>query len=422
MFTEIKQRQIDIQNNILKGFADELEKAVAVIGEVREWGGRKFQKIERGKWVEIKETKKGEVKKEVSEKIIKTSIVKERSKHISERDLKIQSLSQEYSKENNIQEFKIQDRVKLAKWLADATEINEIRGEYKEVIEDLSSEIDEIDFILSKEAKENREQKAGKMEISLYQNQNFEGTIYGKTLPKTAEFTKFIEPIKAEFQKALKQEEPTEISYQQARGNPSVDNYWLGTVCEDFETVVDYYDFPKEELQTKIIDENGNEKTKYVDPLAKKWKDMVDNSGFEYTHSPRSTSQYLVDRKNGVVYRYANHWGRCASCYWLPKSGSEYQIAKAKISDFKNNNNAFVGRVLNKQYVEKVLGEFKPAAKKLKRLLKKYYLTSGVVTSLRTTLQSYEYLKKDERLGKELEKIKEILNNSKTLYEELFKI
>lgn len=97
----------------------------------------------------------------------------------------------------------------------------------------------------------------------------------------------------------------------------SYDNYWDGTSVK-WENV-------------------GSEKAP-VDWI----KDYV-NRG-ERRHSPyrSSISEYVVDRKNGVIYRYSDHWGSVGGCKWTidkenvhPNGQIGISIAKAKISDFK---------------------------------------------------------------------------------------
>ena len=102
------------------------------------------------------------------------------------------------------------------------------------------------------------------------------------------------------------------------------DNYFVATkVC--FNMIV------------TSTDERNNEALD-VDGVNKIWDEMK-NRGFEHTVSPKgSGSEYLVDRKNGVVYRKANHWGKCATCAWDIDYFFKgvYAIAKASISDFQN--------------------------------------------------------------------------------------
>ena len=102
------------------------------------------------------------------------------------------------------------------------------------------------------------------------------------------------------------------------------DNYYIATkVC--FNMIV------------KSTDE-GNNEALGVDGVDKIWDEMK-KQGFEHTVSPKgSGSEYLVDRKNGVVYRKADHWHKCATCAWDIDYFYKgvYAIAKASISDFQN--------------------------------------------------------------------------------------
>ena len=102
------------------------------------------------------------------------------------------------------------------------------------------------------------------------------------------------------------------------------DNYYLATkVC--FKAICNSCD----ECNGYSIGSAGVDKV---------WAEMKKQS-FEHTISPKgSGSEYLVDRKNGIIYRKSNHWGRCASCDWsidIRYQGS-YAIAKASVSDFEN--------------------------------------------------------------------------------------
>lgn len=58
-----------------------------------------------------------------------------------------------------------------------------------------------------------------------------------------------------------------------------------------------------------------------------------------------STSVYLIDEATGEVYRYADHWGRVASCFWdldRPLAAwqhpREYVLAKCAFSSFQTKN------------------------------------------------------------------------------------
>lgn len=55
----IKKHRKEIQNNILKSFGEEndIEKAVAQVGETREWSDGTYKKISEGKWVKVTNNK-----------------------------------------------------------------------------------------------------------------------------------------------------------------------------------------------------------------------------------------------------------------------------------------------------------------------------------------------------------------------------
>ena len=59
----------------------------------------------------------------------------------------------------------------------------------------------------------------------------------------------------------------------------------------------------------------------------------------EHKYSPyaSSGSEYVLDRKNGIIYRFSDHWGDVASCKWTIKPNEEFgfRIAMAKLEDFR---------------------------------------------------------------------------------------
>jgi hypothetical protein len=70
--------------------------------------------------------------------------------------------------------------------------------------------------------------------------------------------------------------------------------------------------------------------------------EFKENSELEYHKSPKSCSQYFLDKKKGIVYRWSNHWGEVASCRWDLQGSEKEQIggamAMAYIKDFTENN------------------------------------------------------------------------------------
>ena len=76
-------------------------------------------------------------------------------------------------------------------------------------------------------------------------------------------------------------------------------------------------------------------------------KQTLVDKGFEFKQSPMSSSEYLVNRETGEIYRYADHWFNVGGCDWSiddATSGTYYAlgrkhtypiIGKANIADFK---------------------------------------------------------------------------------------
>ena len=115
------------------------------------------------------------------------------------------------------------------------------------------------------------------------------------------------------------------------------DNYYISTKVR-FNAICSAYDMCNDSsLGTVGVD--------------KVWAEMK-KQGLEHTVSPKgSGSEYLVDRKNGIVYRKSDHWGRCASCDWRIDIAFQgiYAIAKASISEFENTMNLWQCMTLVKE-------------------------------------------------------------------------
>ena len=86
---------------------------------------------------------------------------------------------------------------------------------------------------------------------------------------------------------------------------------------------------------------------------------MKESGKYEYTHSPSSDSQYLIDRETGDIFRLSNHWGRVASCMWdidqkhsvrdhFGEYYSIFQLGKCNISDFRGISG--LRRAFNPEY------------------------------------------------------------------------
>ena len=85
----------------------------------------------------------------------------------------------------------------------------------------------------------------------------------------------------------------------------------------------------------------------------KTWEDLKQRDGMEWHKSPKSESEYLEDRENGVVYRKSDHWGNVASCRWT-LDGKDVQgevaIGRSSIDDFGDKDDYRSERVPDGAY------------------------------------------------------------------------
>ena len=134
--------------------------------------------------------------------------------------------------------------------------------------------------------------------------------------------------------------------------------------------------------------------------------------------------EYLVDEKNGVVYRIANHWGKCASCDWYirfkgKKDGytarDRYILAKCNFSDFIRKE-GFSPLFVNPEYVKANINAVEKCLKKIK-----YHLDSGVVFSKSAKnelINSWNVCKNS--MSKVSESMKDSVKRLQDEYEKLF--
>jgi hypothetical protein len=126
------------------------------------------------------------------------------------------------------------------------------------------------------------------------------------------------------------------VTYGDAEGGklyrkPTLNDYYLYTDAT-FEPIVNYRDYWNKEGYS-----GGREH------IRKDWEKLREyHPDWEYHKSPKyeSESEYLVDKENGDIYRFSDHWGKVATCNWRVR-GMRYlgdtAIAKANINDFKRN-------------------------------------------------------------------------------------
>ena len=96
----------------------------------------------------------------------------------------------------------------------------------------------------------------------------------------------------------------TWIPYRDVFTTPTVDDYYIGTKAEFTSIGAE----PEGDGVLGLLDaERKNKET---------WQQMKDSGKYEFTPSPTSNSEYLIDRETGDIYRFSDHWFRVASCDW----------------------------------------------------------------------------------------------------------
>jgi len=378
------EQQESSEDTILKGFVNnDLEKAKAVIGEIRNWGGVEYRKIANGEWVKVVKDKE----KKVAESGIKKVISEEINKKSSELNSIRNKFSENWLKENNANLSKITDRVKLARALAENKEIKELNDKYYKELNDLKEDLAEVNNLISLKQKQKREELVGKKEISTeddYFKENFNA-----------------------FQKIFKDYESVKDRLPASEVSPkvNVDDYWLCTDA-DFKTVYEY----------KQEDADDKTNNSWKDPVAIKWQEMKDSGKYEFTQSPKSSSQYLIDRKTGDIYRMADHWGQCASCAWGVDFKGNYGIGVCNVKDFKRNDHT---NWLNPEKNSIVIAGSKTILSKLKEMVTndKIYFDKSAMGSIKIISTRVEH---DLHLNTNLNN-EEILEIKKQ-YKELFSI
>jgi hypothetical protein len=337
---EIEKHRQQVKENILKAFDNDIEKAVAQIGETREWSDGTYKKVQSGKWVKVIDGKEKQI---ASSGMVKK--LKEESKTNQERWNKIKS-DFESSLVSKYPKGTFAYKIFFNHAWANETKRNAFIKKINDQQKDLRDEIKEIETIIAEEKKLKRENIAGKKE-------------YGED-----EVKKSLADINSIFVK-IRKEIPDVGTADVIAPEVTVDDYYLDTEA-DFKSIEEYKPFFEDR-------EDGRYE---VDNVGRKWKEMKDSGKYEYTHSPKSSSQYLVNKNNGDIYRMADHWGRCASCYWgVNFKKSNYGIAKCNVKDFSRKTS---GIWFNPQYRIKMVEAAEIVLPRLKKMIssnEKFYLT-----------------------------------------------
>lgn len=384
-FDKIQENIASRKLNILKGFIeikDILEKAKAQIGEVRNWGGIDYVKLSNGEWTKVSDNKQ----KIISTSVIKKIISSEVGKLDSEFSKIISDFKKKWEQENGSTD-RIQFRVKFNRDVGIVPEIKKARDKYYSDRNDLLDDLLEVNNLAEYKAKLSREQKSGKKEIQ-YSDLDSYFNAFTKISQEVNKLPSYVGAIKCLGEK---------VNY---------DDYWLNTDTT-FKTVYEYSE----------KDSYPKSKDNWVDPVQVKWDEMKSNSNLEHTFSPKSSSEYLVDKKNNKVYRMSNHWGRCASCNWsVDFKNKNYGIGESNFDDFKRNDG---GNWINNEKSELSLEVNKKILLELKNIVSddKTYLDKKATDRVKNLIRKIESsLQNESRLDKE-----EILKIKKQ-YKELFEL
>jgi hypothetical protein len=328
---DIRKRRNDVQNNILKSFDNNIEKAVAQIGEIREWADGTYKKVSEGKWVKVINDKEKDVAGSGMVKKIKEEIQLKQEKWDDIKRNFENSLESKFVKGTT--SYKIFFENAWKNEIQNNKFIQKIRDEQK----DLNDEIKEIEKAISIDKKSKREAEVGKRELDIDDLKTSLGE------------------ANQIFQKVNK-EIPRNGSAKEIIPQVTIDDYYLDT----------------ETIYKSILSKDNTWKE-----INERWKDMKESGKYRWSQSPKSSSEYLIDEKTGDVYRYSNHWGRVASCSWylLGESEEKLDIAKSNIKDFKRKDD---GTYFNPQYRIKMVEAAEMILPRMKNLVsenKDFYLT-----------------------------------------------
>lgn len=328
---DIKKRRDDIQNNILKSFDCDIEKAVAQIGETRQWSDGTYKKVSEGKWTKITDGK---------EKAVASSgMSKKLSEELKTKSSEWQKIKDEF--ENSLEKKYPKGSIAYKVFFENAwgNEIgkNKFIKRIREEQRDINDEIREIEVVLNAEKKARREAKAGKKEYDVN------------------DIKDSLKEANSLFQ-SVKREIPKTNNAKEVIPQVTIDDYYLDT-----ETVF-----------SSIVGKEDNWKD-----IDDRWDNMKNSGKYHWHKSPKSSSEYLIDESNGDVFRFSDHWGRVASCTWglISDNENKWDIAKSNIKDFERKE---TGMYFNPIYRTKMLEAANKVLPRLKKLASenpKYYLT-----------------------------------------------
>ena len=337
-----------VASQILKSFSNEIEKAFP-IGTIRNWGGFDYKKVSDTEWVKVVNSKS----------VANSTILKRLKEDVKDLEYKRdfvtfqekQKRAREIGTPTESMKFRVLWESKFSHEIQYVNQVKEINNEIANIL----GEISELSITIKKPTKAKKEITT---KDDLFKN-------LGLSLLNN--FGNFL--IKDDNGEYIRRR----LSAKEALGEQvTSSNYFLHTFAEFDEIMQDSWTMGEDKVHRK-----------YTDAVAE-FNKMKDSGKYEYTHSPKSDSEYLVDNKNNTVYRLANHWGKCASCDWFVKPKGKttslaaqgtYILAKCNFRDFKRketSDNLFE----NPKYVEASISAVEEVLKRIKT-----HIDNGVVFS-----------------------------------------
>lgn len=370
MLEDIKSYRKKFITNLQKSFNCDLSKGVAAIGEIRHWNDGDYKKVGKGEWVKVTDKK--------DKRVASSTVIKNIKLTIDYNQNKINELRREFE-DNLVSKYergtRQYDTFFSYAWQNKVKEDEFIANIMKEQ-RDFADEIREIKDKIKDDEKLKREALAGKREIDIDD----------------------LQPILKENEDLLlviKKNIPEYVTAKEIIPEVTIDDYYL-------DTDVDFKSILSKEDDYKTVDE--------------KWTAMKNSDKYDWHQSPKSSSEYLIDKKTGDIFRLADHWGRVVSCNWriVPnceidnENSNIFDIGKANIKDFLRKDSGFYFNPKFRDAMVATAHAILPNMKKLVSDNKKFYLTDKANKRVESFVDNiFEQLQHSANLSvKEIDKLK----------------
>lgn len=190
-------------------------------------------------------------------------------------------------------------------------------------------------------------------------------------------------------------------------------------------TLSDYYRDTRGTFKYVGPEREGKTRREWEAENANQWREMRESGKYEYHKSPMSSSEYLIDKESGDIYRYSDHWGNVGSCRWdidVPYQmvqnnrliRSSYVIGKINIGELRGIENGSHYVSNNDYYIP----AYKVAIENIKTFLTEVKMTDEVRKRVEDWLKQYENgLKHMEKGGNEIQERKYMFREGEDSYE-----